>query len=93
MGWKCLTKEGVRDKRVQILGARFGDSQWSCACKIITPKSSKKAIPTDRRLWPAGRRWSKKNVPGAPDDRMVNPAPIQEPPEDPFDPWEEAAKG
>ena len=83
-----MTKEGLRDKRVQILGARHEDAQWFCKCE--EPKvPTKKGRPTDRRLWPANQRWTKKHVPTESDPRMKNPAPIEEV-EDAFDPWKEA---
>lgn len=91
MGWKCLTKEGLRDRRVQILGAQHEDAQWFCGCELVHPKGKPNA-PIDRRLWPAGRRWTKKHVPGDPDPRTVNPAPVEEA-VDPFDPWKEASEG
>ncbi len=86
MGWKCLTKEGIRDKRVQILGAQHEDARWFCGCPDELPSTNK---PIDRRLWPAGQRWTKKHVPGEPDPRTQNPAPA-ELEENPFDPWKEA---
>lgn len=87
LGWKCLTKEGLRDTRVQVLGAHFGDTRWFCGCEAPPPKSKK--LPTDRRLWPANKRWTKNNVPGEADPRMKNPAPIDKG-EEPFDPWQDA---
>ena len=89
MGWKCLTKEGLRNRRIQILGAQYEDTQWSCGCDPVEAPAKKKALLTDRRLRPAGQRWTKKHVPGEPDPRTVNPAPVAET-EDPFDPWKEA---
>ena len=90
MGWKCLTKEGLRDKRVQILGAQHEDARWFCGCEVIDPKNTNK--PADRRLWPAGQRWTKKHVPKTPHPKTQNPAPV-EIEEDTFDPWKEATEG
>lgn len=88
MGWKCLTKEGLRDKRVQILGAHHGDTRWFCGCELKTPPPKRRALPTDRRLWPANKRWTKNNVPEEVDPRMKNPAPVEQD-EEPFDPWKD----
>jgi hypothetical protein len=90
MGWKCLTKEGLRDRRVQILGAQYGDTQWDCGCETVDPR--KQTRPRDRRLHPAGQRWSKNHVPTPSHPKTVNPAPVAQV-EDPFDPWKEAVEG
>ena len=85
VGWRNLSKEGIRSRKVQIESASWDDSRWFCGCGPNPLKGTKavdadpiKKKPSQRRkkqgLRP-GLRWTKGLVP--------EPRDIQETREDP----------
>jgi len=72
MGWKDLTKNGLRYKAVQVVGAKWGDTQFFCGCDGVQPNTSK-----DNITYKAGKRWTKGLVPNEPHRRTRNPSPIR----------------
>jgi hypothetical protein len=87
MGWKNLSKDGIRDKRVQIVGAVWGDSQWFCGCQPKPPSKAEKKPVVDRRVRKAGKRWAKNNVPSSLSEAVLDvdaiPFPSPPTPDDP----------
>lgn len=72
MGWKNLTKDGIRHKAVQVVGVKWDDTQFFCGCEYEPPRRSRNSI-----TYKAGQRWTKGLVPDDPHRRTKNPNPIR----------------
>jgi len=75
MGWKDLTKNGMRYKQVQVVGAKWEGSQWFCGCERPVVRRNR-GKPKDNTTYRAGQRWTKGLVPYEPHKRTKNPARI-----------------
>jgi len=65
LGWRNLSKDGIRSSKVTVLGAYWNDIQWFCGCTPVAPPKNALAEVTDRRLKRPGSRWTKGNVPSS----------------------------
>lgn len=51
LGWNNLSKMGLRSNRIQIIGASYDASHWTCGCGVRPPTG-----PKDTRLGPIRRK-------------------------------------